>query len=84
MEAGVFEGVETAEALSVCVFVCVSVCVCVGGLVPKSSQMTLHPHYSPQPGTSKQAVGRQSRDDEVVSDLTLIPALTDTHVARSR
>lgn len=64
------------------VFLCVSACLCVSvcGLVPKSSQMTLHPHYSLQPGTSKQAVGRQGGNDEVVSDLTLIPALTDTYM----
>lgn len=38
--------------------------------------MTLYPHYSLQPGTSKQAVGRQCRNDEVVSDLTQIPTHT--------
>lgn len=42
--------------------------------------MTLYPHYSLQPDTSKEAVGRQCRNDEVVSDLTQIPAHTGPYI----
>lgn len=42
--------------------------------------MTLHPHYSLQAGTSKLDVGRWKRVDETVSDLTVIPAQSDTYM----
>lgn len=60
------------------VYVCECVCTCVCGQVPKPSQVTLHPHYSLQPGTSKKVVGWQRRN-ELVSHLTLIPVLSDTY-----